>query len=1616
VDLFTRFTKEIIMQQLPPTPSQFPPPSTSPPNINQPPPPPMPPDLTAFSVNSGDSGGLGSDIVVIKSDDSQPVRKLCTGTVLGSKWQKRSVRVVEPSPGILQIQYAKRDKDFDKDSKSIKKHNLARPGFKEISDKAMIHTLNLPDDDNFCIEFHLEGERKNHGRALVLRFNTRKQMDMWEYQCRKRFEQSGDNEQQDDDRQFGLDEEKYTMVSDDSVEDSSDDDDDDDENENEDNAKMRQQSFDQPPPPPPSGNPPSGNPPSGNPPSHKKQPRRKSSIMQMNANSNINNPLSSSSGELEEYDSKIHLKKSEVAKQITFSGLKNHQVDIDVLTEEALDELDISQKTEFEYVHRDSLLRWIEKKKIEKQSNITSIKPVPTEESTILKSDILSRHLSGLTPAVLNEVQNNNMAENTNTGMMNDVRSTQEKSKLLPTPSSKEDQSHNRASTMYTLSAIQDVATAAAGKEAIKLGLNVNELDTFGNASAESMAILFEDDDELGDNWNEKFLQAHEMNIQKHHDSMIKGKKLYELNQKMAKLASIAARTIVDEFALPPKLKKIKPLEWHDDGDDSQKHKNSSLSIEMEDGMQNDVLYTYQGMLIRVVGINTSLEDAMTSRKVTGHEVKGMNVFQEASTTIKQEMVSARQRQLNSQGYLSTETSSVKIPEVHTTQAYIVDYNGFRLLVTTIPPIDEEYTLKYGRVDPQDPNSDFHDHNLTLKRLMSAISKELNLKDHKIIANGAAKKIPLGSEVQGHECSDGRFYAINMSRLMPPDLPEGGSDVTTKLLRSELVQSYNTSLSSDSFSSILNKPQNEASGALLDDAEPSDVDCGNASRYLRTVRIPEFVAMLDTMTLFPYESHTLTKAMHAHGINLRHLGSVASLTKLPHIKELCVCEMIARTAKDILNENQRKQIIDSRRHVMQLISDLANQGRHLNDDAMVQLLEYNVAVTDDATRNVIDFFNLILGSSKSSEENHLFWKNVLVPRLSKKFGIKCTTSSRNNNVDEHSNGQLLLGNSDSPPSPLLSTPSLPSQSSSFATPSSPLLVSRSTTNANQLFHALQFHCGVRFVSSEHYQFDMVARPFTEVSQLLETYPKVKLYNNRSLESSRVAEAAEVYRDSDQLEIALVAFKLRAEATKNQDAPSKVIEFALANNDIANVYRLMANKVEAHDRIYVHDTNRASSTRMLQEGLEYTKLALSSVPHTHAVASRIYETRMKIYNDLNDIHLMTVSFGMAIKAALSHYGDIGHHPLISELHCMYGSLVAEHGGQKNINLGIKNLEKSRKLASRIMGAKHPILSTYASELARVYLMSGDTRAALEHYQQALLLIQSSVGLHSLEASNLYYEMAKIKQMHSHSLGQVEAEEALILAERSLGIRERVALTEVGEDKNEEKGEEKQRDDNSGRNNLQKAMEMSNNSKFLYSYHHLAIVFTNNYLIFICLLLVHIVGALSTAKGSINDMLVHSYRQVAEMASDERAYERAMECYERLVVCLRCRAKKTEVTLQLIQKATREIINIKMIELKPNIAEKVRKLHAKYDPHKNLHEHNKSVFAKVVKTVMRRSAGNYFEELMNKCNMYENENESKKQEIVESKKFDDSDYETGRNDEINETSPIELACLVELSNSV
>lgn len=46
-----------------------------------------------------------------------------------------------------------------------------------------------------------------------------------------------------------------------------------------------------------------------------------------------------------------------------------------------------------------------------------------------------------------------------------------------------------------------------------------------------------------------------------------------------------------------------------------------------------------------------------------------------------------------------------------------------------------------------------------------------------------------------------------------------------------------------------------------------------------------------------------------YGVNMRHLGKVASRTSLPHIKEMCITDMIARTTKKILRAHLAQFIL-----------------------------------------------------------------------------------------------------------------------------------------------------------------------------------------------------------------------------------------------------------------------------------------------------------------------------------------------------------------------------------------------------------------------------------------------------------------------------------------------------------------------------------------------------------------------------------------------------------------------------------------------------------------------------------------------------------------------------------
>eukprot|EP00949_MAST-11_sp_MAST-11-sp1_P005359 g5359.t1 len=803
--------------------------------------------------------------------------------------------------------------------------------------------------------------------------------------------------------------------------------------------------------------------------------------------------------------------------------------------------------------------------------------------------------------------------------------------------------------------------------------------------------------------WNEQYQSALELPELRYADAIAKGFKIHRLTAKLARLSKIAARTIVDEFSLPKTLKKIQPLDWEPMAPPGSPNSPSSPSSSTE-----EILFEYRGLLLRLIGPSAGEAEQETLRKVAGNELRGIVAVQEAATTVYQNALVA----MASKGSSKNKSKGRNGPaSLHVVVSFIVDYCGFRFLVMAIPPVDEERTQVYGRIMPQDPNSSWLERDRTTSVLLEEVSRELNLKPHTIIADGKAKTIAVGVEVQGHLCQDGRRYCMNLSRIMPPDLPSGGADIVTKLLRPELVKAYSSPLSADAFSSIIAPPQNKESESLLSDASANDVNAGKASQYLLQQRIPDFIASLDLLEIFPYDSQTFTQAIHTHGINARHIGRIAERTVLPHVRDMVVCEMLARTAKDVLNENQRRIIVEANVLASGVIKELSKQKASISTESMAKLYQYNEQLKEDIQQNVVDFFNLVLGSPVNNE-NRIFWEKILLPRMALKFGYS--------HMDE----------------------------------GDPQRVSRRHVSPHLLFHALQHHCGVAFVASSHYAFDEYALPLQRL-HLLDPHPRVKStsMHNASLDINQVAASAEVEKERKRYLIALQAFRLRLFPLRSREGREADIAAARVLNEIAEMFRL------DHSEPFLPEKDRVRPS--LQRALEYTVEALKRAPKSHAVAARVHATRMRIFFERKDEANMLKEFAAAMRAVLAHYGNSGNHPLVCELHCVLGSLYKELG---NGAAAKNHLDIARSKAAKILGAGHPLLASYATQLAHVCAIAGDHDEAIEYHQQALLIYQSTVGPESLEAAASYFYMAEAQAQRA------SYDTAFQLAQTSLRLRE------------------------------------------------------------------------------------------------------------------------------------------------------------------------------------------------------------------------------------------------------
>ena len=941
-----------------------------------------------------------------------------------------------------------------------------------------------------------------------------------------------------------------------------------------------------------------------------------------------------------------------------------------------------------------------------------------------------------------------------------------------------------------------------------------------------SSANLIDSTASVEEDWNTQYQSALKMPEKRYADAIKKGLRVHHLQRKVNKIAMIAARTIVDEYALPSSLKTIAPLDLEGDGGRGD---DDDMDEDMGDGGENpssgELMYVYRNLLIRLIkpsgSTGSAEEDAMY--KIAGNELRGMTVMQSAATKAYQKAL------LLSAFNPDTQPLSLVL-------SVLVDYHGFRFLIMSMPPVDEQRTQVYGRLDTHDPNSFFEDNDAMFHGLHGAACDELNLKPHNIISGGESKLINGSVETQGHYCHDGRYYAMNFSRLMPSDLPNDGMEMLTKQLRPELVTTYRMPLSSDAFSSLTAPPKDDASATLISDSDQADIEVGNASRFLLTEHIPNFVSQLDLLKVFPYDSGTFTKAVHAAGINVRHIGRIAEMTRLPHVREMVVVEMLARTGKAILKRGHRRIIHKAKEAAEKVIMQKEEEvGTAKIDEELKQnLLSYTEHLNQDNVAHIVDFFNLMVGMPNDRENND-FWKHVLLPTLASKFNYNHSSAS------------------------------------------DPLNIDRVHICPMQLFHALQYHCGVRCATSNDYYFDGEAFPI-KVANVVSVDAKCKYMKNEGLDINTVASMAEAEKERKRYLIALQGFRIRLFNLNNSSGLSVDLEMARTYNEMADMYCLdyiegfsrdqtatasnngnnanMASLGQEKDNVDF-SISSSNSNDALDIALANTDKALSLVPSTHALATRIHETRMKIYFHKNDSQRMMQEFVAGMRAAVSHFGASGNHPFVCELHCVLGALFKKMG---SINGAQDHLVKARDLAVKILGGSHTLLASYATQLAHVFNQSGDVDQAIVHHLQALQIHEAAFGSDSLQtANNAFY------------LGECYAErgnmpKAAELARRALEIRERAL-----------------------------------NDK----------VITRD-----------------------NDDLLSSYYQMASMCVQNSEHAHAAHYYELVLDGLRKSSLQTETVLREIQRVTRDILNLRILTLTPIVMRRLQVIVNKHRPDKLL----------------------------------------------------------------------------------
>eukprot|EP00250_Pteridium_aquilinum_P016315 c23046_g1_i1 orf=399-4781(+) len=439
--------------------------------------------------------------------------------------------------------------------------------------------------------------------------------------------------------------------------------------------------------------------------------------------------------------------------------------------------------------------------------------------------------------------------------------------------------------------------------------------------------------------WNEELQSCREFPRKTLQDRIMRDRALYKVNCDFADAAMKGAKGVIGR-CIPP-INPTDPERFHMyvhnniffsfamDGDFTlmqQMHEQGSK--EASNGEVKDTIKAVDD----VVSLKVELEDGPVNIESEQAHNEGLPVTSDVDPT--SEGNAALQVVESEQATYASANNDLKgtkaynnadVSGLYTLAMSIIDYRGHRIVAQSIIPGilqgDKSESLLYGSVDNGKKifwNEKFH------AKVLEA-GKLLHIKEHEVFdGSGAVVKMAAPVECKGIIGSDDRHYILDLMRTTPRDANYTGPGFRHAVLRPELVAAFcqaealakikgkedgkdegeDKSLTQMDLLSIKLNPNVLTEFKLAGEPEEIAADeeaVKKAGTYLLETVLPKFVQDLSSLEVSPMDGQTLTEALHAHGINMRYLGQVARLSKqLPHIWDLCVVEMVTRTAKHVL--------------------------------------------------------------------------------------------------------------------------------------------------------------------------------------------------------------------------------------------------------------------------------------------------------------------------------------------------------------------------------------------------------------------------------------------------------------------------------------------------------------------------------------------------------------------------------------------------------------------------------------------------------------------------------------------------------------------------------------------